>query len=42
VQQRSGPVLWKRFEAEWIPMENQYFETFRIRERCDLVLGDPY
>ena len=42
VQQRSGPVLWKRFEAEWIPMENQYFRTFRILERCDLVLGDPY
>jgi len=42
VQSRSGPVLWKRFEAEWIPMENLYFETFRIRERCDLVLGDPY
>jgi len=42
VRERSGPELWERFRQEWIPMENRYFETFRIREQCDLVCGEPY
>ncbi len=42
VRERSGAALWKRFEREWIPMENRYFEAMGVRERCDLVLGDPY
>lgn len=31
---RSGEGMWGRFEAEWIPMEHKYFDTFRIREKC--------
>lgn len=29
--------LQKRFFEEWIPMEQQYFEEFSIREQADLV-----
>ena len=30
--------LHPRFFGEWIPMEQTYFETFRIRQSCDLVI----
>lgn len=30
ILERSGPVLYRRFEEEWIPMENCYFRTFGI------------
>jgi uridine kinase len=30
--------LHQRFFEEWIPMENRYFEGFRIADRCDLIL----
>lgn len=29
--------LHERFFAEWIPMEQRYFEHYRIAEKCDLV-----
>lgn len=31
---------WKqeRFFREWIPMEQHYFDSFSIRESCDLIL----
>ena len=32
--------LHQRFFREWIPMEQQYFSTFRIPDQCDIVL-DP-
>lgn len=31
------PFVHRQFFEKWIPMENRYFETFRIREKCDLV-----
>lgn len=31
---RNGEEKYKRFEKEWIPMENKYFETYGIREKC--------
>ena len=30
--------LHQRFFSEWIPMEQQYFDYFRIPQSCDLVL----
>lgn len=33
---RSTEAMWPRFEQEWIPKENAYFEAFHIRERCDI------
>ena len=35
---RNGEALGKRFQNEWIPMENQYFDTFQIRGKADVVL----
>lgn len=31
---RNGEEKYKRFVNEWIPMENQYFETYGIRDKC--------
>ena len=30
--------LHKRFFEEWIPMEDRYFDSFAISEKCDIVL----
>lgn len=30
--------LHRRFFDEWIPMENRYFDSFDIADKCDLVL----
>lgn len=34
---REGAERYRRFEWEWIPMENRYFEAFHIREKCILI-----
>lgn len=31
---RNGEAVYRRFEHEWIPMENRYFEFYGIREKC--------
>lgn len=31
---RNGEEKYKRFVNEWIPMENKYFETYKIWEKC--------
>ncbi len=33
IMKRNGPELLKRFQDEWIPMEQNYFEAFRIAQR---------
>ena len=30
--------LAERFESEWIPMETEYFDHFKIMEKCDFVI----
>ena len=37
--EKRPAFLHKRFFAEWIPMEQQYFETFAIEARSDLALN---
>lgn len=37
LRQRCGEEMLARFIDEWIPMEEQYFEYFSIREHSDLV-----
>ena len=32
ILKRDGKEMLKRFQSQWIPMENQYFETFHIAE----------
>ena len=34
---RNGEEKYKRFENEWIPMENKYFETYGIRDKCIII-----
>lgn len=38
VLKRNSPSVAKRFFAEWIPLENIYFEKTDIRKRCDLII----
>ena len=33
---RNGERMAARFEQEWIPLEERYFEELKIHERCDL------
>ncbi len=40
ILERSGPEKLKRFQEVWIPMEERYFETFGIREKCRCVNVD--
>lgn len=37
IRARSGPDLYERFQSIWIPMEDKYFETYKIKEKSDLV-----
>ncbi len=37
---RNGEAMAKRFENEWIPMEERYFKEFCIREKADLIVGE--
>lgn len=34
---RNGEKLYQRFKNEWIPMEENYFETYHIQEKADFV-----
>ncbi len=36
---RNGAEMYQRFEREWIPMENHYFEAYGIRDKCIVVSG---
>lgn len=38
IEKRNGPDLALRFAREWIPMENTYFETFGIRNKCQWII----
>lgn len=35
---RGGEESVRQFQERWIPLEEQYFTAYRIRERCDLCL----
>ena len=35
---RNGAEMLRRFETEWIPLEERYFTTYDIRSACDIVL----
>jgi len=35
--ERSGPELYEKFQTIWIPMEDRYFEAFKIKEKSDLI-----
>lgn len=35
---RNGERMWQNFRERWIPMEEKYFETFNIAEKCDFII----
>ena len=35
---RNGERMLKRFEQEWIPMEEKYFDGFNIRQKCKITI----
>jgi uridine kinase len=35
---RNGMKMLERFEKEWIPLENAYFNQMDRRTECDLVI----
>lgn len=35
---RGGPALLSRFETEWIPLEDAYFEAAQVQNCCQLIL----
>lgn len=35
---RDGEAMQRRFEREWIPLEEKYFAAYDLEDRCDLVL----
>lgn len=40
IAMRNGEEAVKIFEEKWIPLEEKYFETFGIKERCELILDN--
>ncbi|MBE6561050.1 MAG: hypothetical protein E7662_07975 [Ruminococcaceae bacterium] len=38
IRLRNGEALAQRFQNEWIPMEESYFDTYSIREKADISL----
>ena len=39
---RNDEMLQQRFFNEWIPMENLYFNKYRIKEKCDVAINNSY
>lgn len=36
IEKRNGSEMLEVFRSRWIPMEESYFQTFSIEERCEL------
>lgn len=34
------PELLDRFVKEWVPMENQYFSAFKVKENCNIIIEE--
>ncbi|MDU4889757.1 MAG: hypothetical protein E6344_02855 [Clostridium sp.] len=35
---RNGLAMYRSFESKWIPMEEKYFNKFKIKEQCDCII----
>lgn len=40
ILKRNGAYMLSRFVNEWIPKEEIYFDTFEIRQACDLIFKE--
>ena len=34
----GGEKKLERYKKEWIPLESRYFDTYKIKEQCDVVM----
>lgn len=39
---RSGETKLYHYKNEWIPLENKYFDTYKIKEQCDVVMDTTH
>lgn len=39
ILERNGAGMLERFQNEWIPLEEEYFETYKIKEQADIYLA---
>lgn len=42
ILERNGKAMLSRFENEWIPLENHYFDALRIEQKCDIVYDKDF
>lgn len=42
ILRRNGEAMHHRFMAEWIPLENRYFNALDIKRQCDIVYRIPF
>ena len=40
IRNRNGEPALNVFKEKWIPLENRYFETFIIKDKCDIVINN--
>ena len=38
IENRNGVQALEIFKEKWIPLENRYFKTFSIKEKCDIAV----
>ena len=38
ILERNGKAGWENFRTRWIPMEEEYFAAYRIREQASVIL----
>ena len=38
ILKRNGENMLETFKSRWIPLEEMYFEDYRIKEKCDFVI----
>lgn len=38
ILKRNGAQALEAFASKWIPLENEYFDRLKIREKCDLII----
>jgi len=41
IGERNGEFMLNKFIDEWIPKENAYFDTMKIKEKCDVIFMLP-
>ena len=37
IRMRNGPTMAQRFQQEWIPLEERYFQAFSVPQQCEFV-----